>query len=238
MEFEEMREMEKTHVCAMCGGEPVTIWDGENDCYRLCCGSDHTHNGFTRRPTATQLLTRGRMDKVGGSGAQRDLEHLAQRRPERFNLLPKTDIETGAVLSPQDISALDIFAQAVGLNIYLGHVGLYFGEPRVTIDGYYYLAKKRGEDISVCAMPATVDERQQYQIPDNALFFIAKGFRGSNPVPEIGLGIVTSDELAEMSKKNPSQKRHPIVAKYPQRMAEKRAEWQLLRKLIPLEVKE
>ena len=174
MEYKEMREMEKTHVCAVCGGEPVTLWDSENDCYRLACGTDNTHNGFKRRPTATKLLARGRLDEAVGPGAQKDMEQLAKRMPERFNLLPKTDNETGVVLSPLDILALDTFAEKVGLNIYLGHVGLYFGEPRVTIDGYYYLAKKRGEDISVYALPANVDERQQYQIPDGAYFLLPR----------------------------------------------------------------
>ena len=50
----------------------------------------------------------------------------------------------------------------------------------------------------------------------------------------MGLGIVTQEEITELSKKKPGQLRSPIAAKFPQRMAEKRAEWQLLRKLIPL----
>lgn len=238
MEYAAMRLMEKTHVCAMCGGEAVTVWDEENNCYRLACGKDKTHNGFKRRPTATSLLAQGKLDEVAGHGAQKDMEALAERMPERFNLMPKKDIETGAVLSPDDVKALDAFAQSVRLNVYLGHVGLYFGEPRVTIDGYYYLAKTQGRDIAVAAFPATPEDRQQYQVPEGTRFYIARGWENGRQVPGVGIGIVNADELTEMSKKTPIQHRYPIVAKYPERMAEKRAEWQLLRKLIPLEVKE
>lgn len=238
MDYDQMRAMEKTHICAVCGGQPVTIWDAENNCHRLCCGVNHTHNGLKRRPTARSLLAQGELDEYAGPGAQDELEALARRQPEQFSLLPRKDIETGTALTPTDIAALDAFAQSIGLNIYLGHVGLYFGEPRVTIDGYYYLAKKRGEDISVYALPANVDERQQYQVPEGAHFYIAHGYKNGQLVPEVGLGIVRADELTEMSKKKPDQLRHPIVAKYPERMCEKRAEWQLLRKLIPLEVVE
>lgn len=238
MEYEQIRAMETTHVCAVCGGMPVAVWDDENDCYRLACGQDKTHNGFKRRPTARELLSRGELNKEVGPGAQESIEALAQRMPERFNLLPRTDAQTGAGLTPQDIDDLVSFAESIGLNAYLGHVELYFGKPRVSIDGYYYLAKKQGKDVSVMAMPAADMDYERYKVPKEYYFSMAKGWLGGEEMPEVGIGIVTLDELNEMSTKNPKQKRYPIVAKYPQRMAEKRAEWQLLRKLLPLEVKE
>ena len=236
MEYEQMRVLEKTHECSMCGGSLVTIWDSENDCYRVCCGKDPTHNGIRKIPTATELLKRGRFDEVAGTGAQKDIEAQAKRQPERFNLMPKTDAQTGNGLTLADIDGLICFADSVGLNAFLGHVELYFGKPRVSIDGYYYKAKTRGENVSVLAQPASAEEYKQYKVPETDYFYIARGWLGVLEMKEVGLGIVTQDEIAEMSKKNVEQKRSPIVAKYPQRMAEKRAEWQLLRKLIPLEV--
>lgn len=236
MEYEQMRAMEKTHICVQCEGMLTTIWDAENNCYRICCGNEPTHNGIARKPTVVESLARGQLDKAVGPGAQKDIEQLARRLPQRFNLVPKTDVQTGAVLSPDDITALDEFAQSIGLNIYLGHVELYFGKPRVSIDGYYYLAKKQRKDVSVLALPAVTEDYEKYKVAKEYYFSIAKGWVGGKEAHEVGLGIVTMDEIAEMSKKNPSQKRSPIVAKFPQRMAEKRAEWQLLRKLIPLEV--
>ena len=238
MEYEQMRALEKTHCCAVCNGRLVTIWDSENDMHRICCGKDKTHNGIRKIPTATQALAQGGLDELAGKGAQKDMEALAKRQPERFNLLPRTDAQTGAGLTPQNIDDLAAFAESIGLNAYLGHVEIYFGRPRVSIDGFYYMAKMKGKNVSVLALPATPEEYKQYKVPETDYFYIAHGWLGILESKEVGLGIVTQEEIAEMSKKNIEQKRSPIVAKYPARMAEKRAEWQLLRKLIPLEVKE
>ncbi len=238
MEYEQMRKLEGTHECSTCGGPLVTIWDAPNDVYRICCGKDKTHNGIRRRQTATEALARGELDQLAGAGAQADIERQAKAMPERFNLLPKEDAHTRDMLSPEDITGLVDFAESVGLNAYLGHVELYFGKPRISIDGYYYLAKTQGKNVSVLAQPATKEEYAQYKVPESDYFSIAHGWLGMLEIKEVGLGIVTQEEISEMSKKNIEQKRSPIVAKYPQRMAEKRAEWQLLRKLIPLEVTE
>lgn len=237
MEYDQMRKLEGTHECSMCSGPLVTIWDAPNDVYRVCCGKDKTHNGIRKIRSATELLKQGSLDEAAGPGAQKDLEVLAKRMPERFNLLPKEDAHTRALLSPGDISGLVEFAESVGLNAYLGHVELYFGKPRVSIDGYYYKAKTQGKNISVLAQPASAEEHKQYKVPETDYFSIAHGWLGVLEVKEVGLGILTQDEISEMSKKNPNEHRYPIATKYPQRTAEHRAEWQLLRKLIPLEVK-
>ena len=52
------------------------------------------------------------------------------------------------------------------------------------------------------------------------------------------LGIVTQQEIAARSKKDPTRPASPVVAAHPQRMAEKRAEWQFLRKAVPLGIEE
>lgn len=238
MEYEEIRQLEMTHICATCGGPLVTVWDAENEKYRSCCGKDPTHNGIKRMPTATQVIARGELDSVAGPGAQKDIEQQARQHPKRFTLLPRQDAQTGAWLTPQDIDDLASFAESIGLNAYLGHVELYYGKPRVSIDGYYYKAKTRGENIAVLALPASPTEYELYKVDKADYFSIARGWVDNVEAKEVGLGILTQAEISEMSLKHPDQKRYPIAVKYPQRTAEHRAEWQLLRKLIPLEVKE
>lgn len=238
MEYDEIRKMEKTHICAVCDADIVTVWDSENSLHRPACGKDKTHNGFKRRLTATGLIAQGKLEGVAGKGAQKEVEALARKYPERFSLLPRKDIETGTALTPADITDLGTFAKSIELDVYLGHVGLYFGEPRVTVDGYYYLAKTQGRNIAVAALPATAEQYERYKVPKEDYFFLARGWENGEELKELGLGIVTQAEIAEMSKKDPTKHRSPIVTKYPQRMAEKRAEWQFLRKVIPLEVKD
>ena len=236
--YSKMRAMELTHICARCEGNLVTIWSEEKNGYVLACAKDHSHRVYKRLPSATELLARGDMDQVVGPGAQKDLELQAERSPERFNLMPTRDAETGITLEREDKDALVHFAKLLGLNAWLGHVSLFYGIPRITVDGYYYLARAKGYNIRVWAKPATEQERKDAMVPEGDYFYIAHGMVDGKDVPEIGLGIVKASELTAVSKKRPDHLRYPIAADHPQRMAEKRAEWQLFRKLIPLEVKE
>ena len=48
-----------------------------------------------------------------------------------------------------------------------------------------------------------------------------------------GLGIVTYDEMTAKSNKNPDRLRSPVVAAHPWQLAQKRAEWQALRRAFP-----
>ncbi len=238
MEYEEMRAMEKTHICAMCDGELVTAWDAEGNCHRLCCGRDHTHNGFQQRLSPQKALQRGQADKVIQPGAQKDLEKRATENALAFRMLPKEDLGDYHAITLEDTKNIIGWAKMVGLNAFLGHVELYFGMPRVSIDGYYYLAKKQGRYISVAALPAVGEDYDTYKVTKENYLSIAHGWQGGKELHEVGLGIVTQDEITEMQKKTTGKKGQLPIVKYPQRMAEKRAEWQLLRKLIPLEVKE
>ncbi len=83
--------------------------------------------------------------------------------------------------------------------------------------------------------PLNSVERIDYQVPNNAHAWVAEAWLGVTKLPTTGLGIVTQEEINEKSTKKPTEFRAPIARSHPQRMAEKRAEWQLLRKLVPLE---
>jgi len=238
MNYDEMRAMEKTHCCAVCGGELVTIWDDEGNCYRLCCGQDHTHNGFQQKLSPQKALQRGKADEVIGPGAQKDLEERAKRSESALSLLPIADVATGQTLGIAEIGKLVLWAEEIGLTAHLGHVCLYHGKPYVTIDGYYYKNYKRKKPYRIGVRPMTDEERLLWQIGDKDLAYIAEPWDGETKLPTTGFGLVSADEREEKSSRAPGQFRAPVVHGHPQRMAEKRAEWQLLRKLIPLELKE
>lgn len=238
MEYQSMRATEKTHVCAMCESELVTIWDSENNCHRLCCAKDRGHNGFQAKLTPSKALARGQLDKYAGKGAQTELEKRAKENSFAFSNLPKEDAGDFTPVTLGKVEALIKWADSVSLNAYLGHVELYFSEPRVSIDGYYYLNNKRAAPYQIGTMPMILRDKSDYQLDEGDYGSIARAYLDDKMLPEVGIGIVKAHELTAMSKKTPDRKRYPIVAEHPQRMAEKRAEWQLLRKLISLEVKE
>lgn len=238
MNYEEMRKMEKTHVCAQCGGVLVTIWDRDEDTYKLVCGSNRGHQNFQRTLSAAEKVARGEADKEFGLGAQKDLEDLAARGALQVSRLPTTDIATRRLLDPKMVQGLIIWAENLGLKAYLGHACLYFSNPYVTIDGFYYLNQKREKPYHIGTRPMTNEEKIAYMIEEATYAFIAEGWLCGEKLVETGCGYVTKEEIERESERHPGEFRAPVAHSHPQRMAEKRAEWQLLRKLIPLEEKE
>ena len=144
------------------------------------------------------------------------------------------DVATGSNLSPAQIQELVAFAGSVGLMAYLGHVCLYFGKPYVTIDGYYYRKATNHLPFAVSCLPMTDEERKSYQVTEGSHAFIARALSAGGDELNRGVGIITPEEMSEKSARNPEHFAAPLLHDKPQRMAEKRAEWQLLRKMIPL----
>jgi hypothetical protein len=235
MDYEQMQEMVKTHCCAQCSGALVVIWDATKSDHALVCGVDHSHQGYTEIGTFATQLARGQADKKLGPGGQSEMERQLAKVKHPLSTMPKSDLGSGKELSEQQLTALNAWGVSLDLKPYLGHVCLYYGKPYVTIDGFYYNLASKESDVRVGTRPLTQKERASYQIPDGAHAWLAEAWIKGEKLPTTGLGVVTSDEILGKSEKNQSQWRAPVVHAHPQRMAEKRAEWQLLRKLVPLE---
>ncbi|KKL77301.1 hypothetical protein LCGC14_2036200, partial [marine sediment metagenome] len=155
MNYEEMRAMEQTHVCAQCGGRLSTKWDPGKSFYRLGCGRDPNHQGFSRIPSAEEELQRG---LAPASNMSKEDHRVFEGQFEQRigpSLLPKADLETGQALEQGQLQGLIAWAEVVSLRPYLGHVAIMRGKPYVTIDGYYYLARRRGRSLSIGVRPAT-----------------------------------------------------------------------------------
>ena len=237
MEYEDMRRMEKTHICSQCGANLVIIWDMQADCYRLFCSHDHSHQGYKQTSTAGQALARGVIDNHLGPGAQKDMEKQAEHGAPALSWLADKDIATGELLTREKLGSLIAWGDSLGLKPYLGHVCLYYGKPYVTIDGYYYKLNKNHPAIRIGTRPLTQEEREQELILEGAHAWIAEAWENGEKLPTTGLGIATKEEIEAKSTRKPEEFRAPVVHGHPQRVSEKRAEWQLLRKIVSLEEK-
>lgn len=235
--FEMLREYEGTHVCAQCGARLVTIWNEDKAVSQLVCSKEHAHIGVKRIESNTTLLKRGELDTVHRPGTQADLEKSATDGRNTYSLAPTKDVATGAVITAPQFTGLISFAASVGLKAELGHVCLYFGQPYITIDGYYYHKNRTGAAWAVLTAPMTKSERISYQITEGSHAFIARALTAGGDELARGIGIITPEEMNEKSAKHPEHFAAPIVHDKPQRMAEKRAEWQLLKKMVPLGIK-
>lgn len=235
MEYEEMKKMLDTHCCARCEGPLSLIWDVTMDTYMLVCSNDRAHHGIKRIPSVSQAFARGEVDKHIAPGAQKDLEKFPAEGAPGISLLATKDIATGVDIARDKMLALIDWGTRLALKPYLGHVCLYFGKPYVTIDGYYYLLAKNQTGIKIGCRPLTAEEKDESIFTQPCIAYVAEAWEKGEKLPTTGLGIVTQEEIEGKSARRPEEFRAPVVHNHPQRMAEKRAEWQLLRKLIPLE---
>ena len=153
---------------------------------------------------------------------------------ERNWLLPKVDLATGELLRPELMTALVKYAEKYELDPYRNHVVLMYGKPYITIDGYLYHAQQSQKPYALSSRPLTDIERKQYQIEAEDHAWVAEVSFTDTGSTFTGLGIVTQGEMTAKSERNPVQLRSPVVAAHPWQLAQKRAEWQALRRAFPI----
>lgn len=234
LSYEECREIERTHICGVCKQPLVTIWDGEANSYAIKCGLDPSHEGFERLLSYTQA-------RKAGMQLPMEIEQTFQRKesakmqdkkgigtPEITSLIPLNDAGSGSALAPEQRKLIIAVATRVELDPYLSHVVLFYGRPYITEAGMLYHAHRTGELDGISTRPLTKKERESYQIPDDEHAWLAEVWKQGQGHPFTGLGRARGDE------KRPIARGSAVEPQHPQRMAEKRAEMQALRKAFPI----
>ena len=186
--------------CVVC--DRSTRWRWHNKAY--CAEhipSEKYRNRRSNRMESTALQT---MDKQG---------MLARIEQAKF---PQN-------LTPQDKAVLAEVATSYGLDPLMGELMIYQGRPYVSIDARYRKAQESGALAGVETRPATKEEREAWDIPDDDYFFRSEVFRKGVARPFVGWGRVLAKESTKKDGFRP-------IEVNPQRMAEKRAEAQALRK--------
>jgi len=208
----------KTHRCPEHGPKLVVAWHAGENSYVIRCGEGHFPEEVTREMTPIEE------QKAGIRPAHRLM----------LELLPKTDLATGAVLSPELVQGLIKYADKYGLDPYRGHVVLMYGKPYITLDGYLYHANKSRVDYRLGSRPLTQDERTTYIIGEKDHAWICQLTMDDEKRCFTGLGIVTLEEMEARSKKDTTKLSSPVVAAHPWQLAQKRAEWQAHRRAFPI----
>jgi len=125
-------------------------------------------------------------------------------------------------LKPEEKRMLAMVAITYGFDPLMGEITIYQGRPYVSIDGRYRKAQETGIFNGITSRPATKQEREEWQIPDGDYFVKSTvEIRGGGHFE--GWGRVFKAETVGGQGFKP-------VEKNPQRMAEKRADAQALRK--------
>jgi hypothetical protein len=212
--------------CGDCGGLLVISWGGYYgyEGYILRCAFDINHSTITRH------------DKVYENKLREiNLDSKALTTMDENTMVKRI----GMAKFPQDLKANEIQLLAkvainYGFDPLMGEVSIYQGRPFVSIDGRYRVAQETGLLNGVQSRPATKQERADWEIPDGDYFFHSDVYVKNCEYPFTGWCRVRKSET-EPRKDKPGDYYKPVVTN-PQRMTEKRAEAQALRKAfhIPL----
>jgi len=239
-DFDRLKELADHNMCAADSGVLEVAWDAQEDSYYIRCGVCGPTEALTR------LLSLSQEYRAGAPSAaefvEQDLERggrkpMAQEKqviPFELEGLPKADLATGEILDQARRQALVSYAQKYGLDPYRGHIMVMYGKPYIGIDGYLYHAAKSGINYSLQSRPMTTKEEVQYKVDKSGHNWLAEVNLTDTGQKFNGTGIVTDDEMTAKSTKKPDQLRSPVVATHPWQLAQKRAEWQALRRAFPI----
>jgi len=239
-DYDRLVELAEFNVCAEHRTQLEVAWSGQERTWFLRCGVCDATEAITRNPSQTEAWRQGApspeeyVNQELTKGGKKPVARDKQVIPFEIAGVPGHDLATGELLSKEKMLALVDYARKYGLDPMRGHVCLMYGNPYITIDGYFYHANKSGKPFTLMSHPMTEDEKKDHMISleDHAWLAIVT-FTGTNNAFS-GLGIVTRDEMTAKSTKKPGQLRSPVVAAYPWQLAQKRAEWQVLRRAFPI----
>ena len=216
--LEDLKKLTLTHTCPEHKTGLAVVWLASENDYVIRCGAGEYPEELVKNLTPTQVIT---------TDPGIDIPELASR-------LPKADLATGQALSEAQVQGLRRYAQKYGLDPYRGHVAMMYGEPYFTIDAYLFHANQEKIPFNLGCMPLDENSRKMYKIGEEDHAWIATLKRLDTGATFTGMGIVTQEEMTETSKKDKSKLRSPVVAEHPWQMAQKRAEWQVLRRAFPI----
>lgn len=235
-----LKDIASTYVCSE-HGLPVTVaWHALENSYVLRCGHGEYPEEVTREPSFTELNKQGRLAtgpiKDNLERRKREKAMTQEKKPTALTMggVPATDLGTGELLALEVVKALTEYAEKYELDPCRGHVVLMYGKPYITLDGYYYHAYKSWRQFSVHSRPMSDEERRTYKIEEDDHFWLTSILFGDTNQTFTGIGIVTKDEMTAKSKRDPSKLSSPVVAAHPWQLAQKRAEWQALRRAFPI----
>lgn len=239
-DYDWLQDLAKYNVCADCGNRLEVCWLGSENSYVLGCGNCGYIDTLTRQLSLTQEYKAGAnipepiRSNIQKGMRRRQMVNEKQVIMRDLGALPNKDLATGELLAPELVKALVNYAYKYKLDPVRGHVVLMYGKPYITIDGYLYYARISGKPYTLSARPLTTQEEKQYKIGKTDHAWLAMVTFLETDAVFTGLGIVTYEEMIAKSPRDETRLRSPVVAAHPWQLAQKRAEWQALRRAFPI----
>lgn len=239
-DYDKLTDLASRNVCSEHGTPLVVAWYGDEKTWVLRCGHDHYPDAITRQLSLTEMYRAGEPlpghieDKVKKRIRRQAMEQGKKPTDAKMAMVPQLDLGTGELLIPEVVKSLVTYAEHYALDPYRGHVVLMYGKPYITIDGYLYHAFRCRIPYTLDSRPLGDEELKDYRSPDNAHVWISTVKLTETNQQFVGYGVVTQDEITARSPRDATKLRSPVVAAYPWQLAQKRAEWQALRRAFPI----
>jgi len=240
LDHDELKDLAETQLCAEHQTPVVVAWCSSEKCWTLRCGEGHYPDSLIRIPTLTEEYKQGALsegpitENIKKRSRKKAMSNNKQLQPQILGDLPRADLATGEVLAPETVRALTIYARKYDLDPYRGHVVIMYGKPYIGLDGYLYHAFRSRKPYTLSAHPMTEGEKKDHMIDLKDHAWLAQVIFTGTDQAFGGIGIVTQKEMEAKSTKHPEQLRSPVVAAHPWQLAQKRAEWQALRRAFPI----
>ncbi|MBA7563513.1 hypothetical protein ES708_05172 [subsurface metagenome] len=238
--YDKLRQIADRNQCAQHKKPLVVAWNGMEGCWTLRCGEGHYPDAVSRILSFSQEVKQGQHEEAHQAFqiSRREEMKEKEKSPESTAVtlggVPAADLATGELLSLEQVKALVAYARRYDLDPVRGHVVVMYGKPYIGLDGYLYHANRSRIPYKLSSRPLDEGERKAYQAPEGSHFWTAEVILEGELRSFTGQGVVTQEEITEESKKKPGQLRSPVVAKHPWQLAQKRAEWQALRRAFPI----
>uniref|UniRef100_A0A6H2A1Z3 Uncharacterized protein n=1 Tax=viral metagenome TaxID=1070528 RepID=A0A6H2A1Z3_9ZZZZ len=236
----QLDQIVQTHHCPDHPDKALTVaWLTTGE-YAVRCGGDHYPEEVTRIPTLTEAYKQGEpIPEPLAGNIKKGLAKRLPRQPKYAGALTlggveARDLATGEVLGKDLVDALVEYAYQYGLDPMRGHVCLMYGKPYITIDGYLYHANRQNKPYTLTSRPLNETERGMYQVKEGDHAWRADIIYNEGKSLTGGTGIITQAEMTAKSKKDTTRLASPVVAAHPWQLAQKRAEWQALRRAFPI----
>jgi len=245
-DYDYLQQLAKYNVCAEHHTPLEVAWHAQENCYVLRCGVCGYPDVLTRQLSLTQEYKAGEhidepiKSNIEKSIRRRQMQQGKQVTEYRFEGVPNKDLATGELLLPEQVTALMNYAYKYHLDPFRGHVVVMYGKPYFTIDAYLFYARTSGRPYTLASRPMTTQEEKQFKVDKTGHNWLGTVTFTDNGTTFTGLGIVTYEEMTAKSTRDETKIRSPVVAAHPWQLAQKRAEWQALRRAFPIgeEVKE
>lgn len=238
--YDYLKNLASRNVCLEHGTPLEVAWYGPEETYALRCGHGHYPDAIIRSMSLTEEFKADQAvpgyieDNIKKRQRRKAMEQGKQPDKVRGWLVPTTDLVTGEVLPPAVIEVLINYARKYRLDPERGHVVVMYSKPYITLDGYLYHANRSGIPYTLMSWPLDENAKKDFMInPEDYAWRAVVRFTGTEQA-FTGLGIVTHDEMIATSEKKPGKLRAPVVAAHPWQLAQKRAEWQAMKRAFPI----